>query len=69
MKAAKSCDSMDDLLQRLKNISIFNSPMIFDFYIPDIHEIEDPLDQFIKQNKFPSPTSCSCPICKVDMPP
>jgi hypothetical protein len=37
MRAAKSCESMDDLLQLLNNISIFDSPMIFDFYVPQIH--------------------------------
>jgi hypothetical protein len=43
--------------------------MVFDFLVPEIHGIEDPLDQFIKQNKFPSPISSACPICNVDMPP
>jgi hypothetical protein len=69
MKAAKSCESMDDLLQSLNNIKILDSPMIFDFHTPEIYGIEDPLDQFIKINKFPSPTSCICPLCNIDMPP
>jgi hypothetical protein len=69
MKAAKLCENMEDLLQSLNSIDIFDSHMIFAFHIPEIHGIDDPLDQFIKNNKFPSPTSCFCPICNIDMPP
>jgi hypothetical protein len=69
IKAAKMCENMDDLLRLLNEIVIFNSPINFEFHIPEIHGIDDPLDQFIKQYKFPSPTSCACPICNVDMPP
>jgi hypothetical protein len=69
MKDAKSCERMDNLFQLLSNIDIFDSPMNFDFYIPEIHGVDDPLDQFIKNNKFPSPTSCSCPLCNTEMPP
>jgi hypothetical protein len=42
MKAAKTCESMEDLLHSLNNIDIFNSPINFNFHIPEIHGIEDP---------------------------